>query len=59
MLGYALNMLPLTRQLKAEFPEVDQPWHADDAAAAAAFTRIYAMSERILELGPGYGYHRL
>jgi hypothetical protein len=48
MLGYALGMLPLTHQLKAEFPEVEQPWYADDAAAAAGFTRILAIFERIL-----------
>jgi hypothetical protein len=57
MLGYALSMLPLTHQLKDEFPEVDQPWHADDAAAVAAFPRIRAMFEHLLELGPGYGCH--
>jgi hypothetical protein len=57
MLGYALGMLPVTRQLKAKFPEVDQPWYADDAAAAAEFARILTMFERLLELGPGYGYH--
>jgi hypothetical protein len=48
-------MLSLTRQLKAEFTEVEQPWYADDAMAAA-FARICAMFERLLELGPGYGY---
>jgi hypothetical protein len=36
MLGYAFSMIPLTRQLKAEFPEVDQPWYDDDTEAAAA-----------------------
>jgi hypothetical protein len=55
MLGYALGMIPLTRQIKAEFPDVDQPWYADDAEAAAAFATICIMSERLLELGPGYG----
>jgi hypothetical protein len=44
MFGYALGMLSLTRQLKAEFPEVEQPWYADDAKAAE-FTKIRAMFE--------------
>jgi hypothetical protein len=57
MLGYALGMLSLARQIKSEFPEVEQPWYAGDAAAAAEFTIIHAMFERLLELGPGYGYH--
>jgi hypothetical protein len=42
---------------QTEFPEVDQPWHADDAAEAAAFSRSLAMFKCLLELGPGYGYH--
>jgi hypothetical protein len=53
MLGYALGMLPLTRQLKAEFPEVEQPWYADDAAAAAKFTIICAVFESLLNLALG------
>jgi hypothetical protein len=56
MLGYALGMLSLTRQLKAKFPEVDQHWYADNVAAAAAFVRIHAMFESLLEVDPGSGY---
>jgi hypothetical protein len=57
MLRYARGMLSLAHQLKAEFPEMEQHWYADDAVAAAEFARILAMFERLLELGPGYGYH--
>jgi hypothetical protein len=57
MLGYALCMLPLTLQLKVEFPEVEKPWYAEYAVSDVEFARIRAMLERLLELGPGYGYH--
>jgi hypothetical protein len=50
-------MLPITHQLKAEFPEVEQHWYADNAAAAAEFAIICAMFEHLLKLGHGYGYH--
>jgi hypothetical protein len=43
MLGYALGILPIIRQLKVEFPEAEQPWYADDAATVAIFARMHAM----------------
>jgi hypothetical protein len=53
MLGYALDMLPIIRQLKDEFPEVEQTWYADNAAAASEFARIRTMFERLLDFGLG------
>jgi hypothetical protein len=53
MLGYAIGMMPLISPLKAEFPELEQPWYAGDSEAAAEFTRIRPLFERFLELGPG------
>jgi hypothetical protein len=50
------DMMHLTHQLMAEFPEVEQPWYDDDSAAAAEFAIIRAMFERLLELGHGCGY---
>jgi hypothetical protein len=37
MFYYELDLLPLTHQLKTEFPNVEHPWYADDAGADAVF----------------------
>lgn len=56
MILYGLGLLPLIRQLKAEFPDVEQPWYADDAGAGGTFTSIRAHFKRLQELGPKFGY---
>ena len=40
MFAYGLGLLPLIRQLKVDFPEVEQPWYADDAGAGGNFAKI-------------------
>jgi hypothetical protein len=40
MFAYRISILPLIRQLRAEFPQVEQPWYADDAGAGAKFDEI-------------------
>jgi hypothetical protein len=57
MFAYGIGILPLIRQLKKEFPEVKQPWYADDALAGAKFVRIHRQYDRLCEIGPVYGYH--
>jgi hypothetical protein len=50
------GILPLIRQLKAELPQVEQPWHADDAGAGGKFEDIRRLFRRLEEIGPTYGY---
>ena len=57
MFAYGLGVLPLIRQLKAEFPDVNQPWYADDAASAGKFSQIREHIARLNELGPHVGYY--
>jgi hypothetical protein len=40
MFAYRIGILPLIPQLKAEIPQVEQPWYADDAGAGARFDEI-------------------
>jgi hypothetical protein len=40
MFAYGIGILPLIGQLKAKFPQVEQPWYADDAGAGAKFDEI-------------------
>jgi hypothetical protein len=56
MVAFGLAVVPLIRQLKREVHQVHQAWFADDAAAAADFTSIKSFMERLIKLGPAYGY---
>ncbi len=56
MVVYGLAVLPLIRRLKQEFPEVEQPWYADDAGAAGNFDAIRRHFTKLQEIGPNYGY---
>jgi hypothetical protein len=57
MVAFGRAVMPLTRQLKREVHRVHQAWYADDAAAAADLTSIKIFMERLIELGPAYGYY--
>jgi hypothetical protein len=39
MFAYGIGMLPLICQLKTEFPQVEQPWYANDAGASTKFDK--------------------
>jgi hypothetical protein len=56
MFAYGIGILPLIRQLKKEFPLVEQPWYADDAGAGGKFDRMRSQFLRLVELGPTFGY---
>jgi hypothetical protein len=43
MFIYGLGLLPLIRQLKAEFPIIQQIWYADNAGAGGKFNAIQAI----------------
>jgi hypothetical protein len=57
MVAFGIAVMPLIRQLKLEVHQVHQAWYADDAAAATDFTSIKIFMERLIELGPVYGYY--
>ena len=44
-------------RLNGEFPDVLQPWYADDAAKMSAPADVAACFRRLQELGPHFGYH--
>ena len=56
MILYGLGLLPLTRLLKKEFPELIQPWYADDAAAQGDARQLRLWLDRLKVEGPKYGY---
>jgi hypothetical protein len=57
MLAYGTGILPLIRQLKPEFPQVEQPWYADDEGAGAKFDKIECFFRRLCEIGRLFGYY--
>ena len=56
MITYGIGILPLTKNLKQEIPEVDQPWYADKAGALGTFARIDTYFISLNFQGPGCGY---
>jgi hypothetical protein len=57
MFIYSIGLLPLIRQLKPEFPEVQQPWYADDVGAGGKFEAIRCQFVRLKEIRPNFGYY--
>jgi hypothetical protein len=56
MFAYGIGVLPLIRRLKRSYPDLFQPWYADDAGAGGKFADIKAMFEDLQKIGPAYGY---
>ena len=57
MIAYNICIFPLIKKTKREFPDVTQPWYADDTGALGTFTRIEAYFNSLKRNGPGRGYH--
>ena len=56
MFVYGIEMLLLTRMIKARVPDALTTWYADDAAAMAKFAHIHRVFDLVEEFGPRYGY---
>ena len=56
MLMYAVAILPLIQAL-ASHNKWSQNWYADDSACAAKIHRLREWFDKLLELGPDFGYH--
>jgi hypothetical protein len=57
MFAYGIGIMSLIHQLKAEFPQVEQPWYVDDTGAGAKFDEIERFFRRLCEIGPLFGYY--
>jgi hypothetical protein len=57
MFWYRIGILPLICIFKKEdFPEVRQPWYANDAGASGSFSDLCRFFAWLQEIGPSYGY---
>ena len=53
MVTYGIGILLLIKNLKAEFPGVNQPWYAENAGALGTFARVESYFNSLLRHGPG------
>ena len=53
---YALATRPLIDSLTQDFPDVKQIWYADDATAASKLSVLRKWWEKLLTIGPSFGY---
>ena len=51
---YALAILPLIHHVNHD---IDQVWYADDATATGKITNLRTWWDKLVSLGPAYGYH--
>ena len=57
MVLYGIALLPLAEALRKEFPDVLQPWYADDAAMQGPPARVAACFKLLCKLGHIFGYY--
>ena len=55
MAMYAIAIIPLINRLKED--DVKQIWYADDAAAVGKLSDVKTWWDRLIEIGPDYGYY--
>ena len=54
---YGIALLPLIEHLRAEFPDVLQPWYADDGAMHGRGSRVAPCFQELCRAGPMFGYY--
>ena len=54
MAMYAVATIPLIKQ---KGQQIMQAWYADDAAGVGSLTNVRDWWDKIVSLGPAYGYH--
>ena len=55
MLMYSIAVMPLIKSIRCKEKYL-QCWHADDSACAGKLFHIHSWLNRLLQLGPAYGY---
>ena len=55
MLMYSIAVMPLIESIRCKEKYL-QCWYADDSACAGKLSHIHSWLNRLLQLGPAYGY---
>ena len=53
---YGIALLPLAEILRVQFPDVLQPWCADDVTMQGTPARVGVCFKLLVKLGPMFGY---
>ena len=56
MVLYGIALLLIAEALQKEFPDILQPWYADDAAMQGPPARVAACFKLLCKLGPMFGW---
>ena len=57
MVAYGIGVLPLIKQLKAEYPDITYPCYADDTGSLGTFVNAELYFNLLKRFGPGRGYY--
>ena len=57
MVTCGIGILPLIKNLKAEFPDATQPWYTDNDGSLCTFADVYLYCNLLRQFGPGRGYY--
>ena len=56
MVAYGIGITPMTKNMKAEFPDITKPWYDDNTDALSMFARVGSYFNSLQQHGPGRGY---
>ena len=56
MVSYGVGILPLIKFLKLTYPDVTQPWYADDAGSLGTFNHLEKYFKELKHNGPAREY---
>ena len=54
---YGIALLPMIEQLRAAYPDVLQPWYADDRVMHGRGSRVTPCFKELYREGPMFGYY--
>ena len=57
IIDYGINIPPLIKNLKTEFPDITHPFYADNDGALCKFTRVKSYFHLFKKHGPGRRYY--
>ena len=56
MFAYGIEIIPIIKHLKSMYPDVTQPWYADNYGALGMFDHLEKYFEALRRNGPEQGY---
>ena len=57
MIAYGIVLFLLIKRLKSDYPDVTQPWYADDAGALVTFDSLELYFNSLKQNSPARGYY--